>query len=554
MWAAVLGVEHVGAGDSFFDLGGHSLLATQAVSRVREAFRIELPLRAIFSAPTPREMAAVVERARAAGETLASPPLMPAGREGALPLSYAQQRLWFIEQLRESGGAYNIFAGLLLDGEFDRRVLEHAVGEVVRRHETLRTTFALGEGGPVQFVHAARPVRLPVVDLSGLPEPAREAETERLGAEESRRPFDLSRGPLWRVTLVRQGARRHALLFAMHHIISDGWSMGVLIREVTALYTAFSQGQDSPLAELPIQYADYAVWQRSWLRGEALEQHLDYWRRQLEGAPALMPLPLDRPRPAVQTTRGRVRDRLLPATLARELKELSRAESATLFMTLLTTFKVLLRYVSGSDVVVVGTDAANRDRAETQGLIGLLLNQLVLRTNLDGDPTFRELLGRVREVTLEAYARQDLPFDKLVEALRPERDLGWNPLFQVMFGLHSEPAHELKLGDVTFTRLRRESTLTVFDLSFYFAETPRGLACTLRHNADLFEATTAERLSALFECLLHAVVAAPGARLGELTAKLRERDEQLRQAEAARLQEARLRRLGNLKRKPAARA
>jgi non-ribosomal peptide synthetase component F len=233
---------------------------------------------------------------------------------------------------------------------------------------------------------------------------------------------------------------------------------------------------------------------------------------------------------------------------------LSRAESVTLFMTLLAAFKVLLRYVSGGDDVVVGTDAANRDRAETQGLIGLLLNQLVLRTRLDGDPTMRELLARVREVALEAYARQDVPFDKLVEALRPERDLGWNPLFQVMFGLHSEPAHELKLGDVTFTPLRRESTLTVFDLSFYFTETERGLACTLRYNTDLFDAATAERLLALFETLLHALAAAPGARLGELTARLRERDEQLEREKAARLQEARLRRLGNLRRKPTARA
>ncbi|REG14198.1 phosphopantetheine binding protein, partial [Archangium gephyra] len=429
----VLGLERVGARGDFFELGGHSLLATQLVSRVRETFGLELPLRDVFEAPTVEALARRVESESGGEAGAQAPPLKRVPRDGALPLSFAQQRLWFLDQLEPGSAFYNVPAVVKLKGELDVGALERSFEELVRRHEALRTTFRVENGEPVQVISEEPRLAFPVEELSGLPEAEREAEAKRRVEEEALRPFDLARGPLLRTKLLKLGEREHVLVLVMHHIVSDGWSMGLLVRELGGLYEAFSRGKPSPLAELPVQYADYAAWQRQWLSGEVLEEQLGYWRKQLEGAPPALELPTDKPRPAVQSFRGGYRGFQWPRELQDAVKALAKKEGATPFMVLLAAFQTVLARYAGQQDVSVGSPIANRTRAETEGLIGFFVNTLVLRSKLDGDTTFRELLGQVREVTLGAYAHQEVPFEKLVEELRPERDLSRGPLFQVMF-------------------------------------------------------------------------------------------------------------------------
>ncbi|HWS56152.1 MAG TPA: condensation domain-containing protein, partial [Pyrinomonadaceae bacterium] len=382
VWAEMLGLERVGRGEDFFELGGHSLLATQIMSRARKAFSVELPLRQLFETPTVAGLAAAAERALQAGGAAEAAPISRAPRDEPLPLSFVQQRLWFIDQLEPGSAVYNIPAAVRLDGALEAGALERALSEVVRRHESLRTTFAAAEGQPVQVISPPRPLRLEVRDLSRLSAGEREAEAHRLAAEEARRPFDLARGPLFRASLVRLSDDEHVLLVTMHHIVSDGWSLGVLIREVSTLYSAYARGEESPLEELPIQYADYAAWQRARLSGEALDAQLAYWRGQLAGAPPLLELPTDRPRQALQTYRGTHYSFRLPRAMSESLKALGRKENATLFMTLLAAFDVLLDWYTGQQDIVVGTGVANRTRVETEGLIGFFVNTVVLRADL----------------------------------------------------------------------------------------------------------------------------------------------------------------------------
>ncbi|MCY1078492.1 non-ribosomal peptide synthase/polyketide synthase [Archangium lansingense] len=514
IWSELLGVEQVGAGDDFFALGGHSLLAARAVSRLRESFGVELALRELFEAGT---VASIAERIDALPKTaLATPPLVPGPREGALPLSFAQQRLWFLEQLDPQNAAYNDSVVVRVEGVLDVAVLERCLLEVVRRHMILRTTFRSEDGKAVQLISAEARLPLARVDLTDLSGSARSEAVSRLADEESLRPFELVSGPPLRASLLRLGEREHVLLVVLHHLVTDGWSLGVLVREVAALYQAFSAGEDSPLPELALQYVDYAAWQRGWLRGEALEAQLAYWRSQLESAPRSLELPTDHPRPAVRSSQGASRHTVLAPELSQAVKALAHREGATPFMVLLAGFSALLSRYSGQDDLCVGTPVAGRNRTELEGLIGCFVNTLVLRVSLAGNPSFRELLGRARETVLGAFAHQDAPFEKLVEVLQPERDLGRSPLFQVMLVLQEDPLPELSMPGLHLRALEQESRTSKFDLRLILLERAGGISATLEFSTDLFEPATAERMLAHLRVLLESAVREPAQCVQEL--------------------------------------
>jgi amino acid adenylation domain-containing protein len=515
IWSEILRLDRVGRDDNFFELGGHSLLATQVIAKLRSQFEIELPLRALFEAPTVGELSARIEVARGA-EGLIALPTMRTGHGSVLALSYAQERLWFLDQLGLAGSAYNMPAALWLEGDLDIAALELSVGEVVRRHEALRTRIEAVEGQGVQVIDPPGVFRLEVVELFGLGAAEREGQLRRLAREDAEQPFDLAAGPLFRAKVVRLSASEHLALVNMHHIISDGWSIAVFAREIGKLYAAFVTGRPSPLPELPVQYADYAIWQRSWLTGEALAQQVDYWRKQLAGAPVALELPTDRPRPAVQSFAGSSHQFALSSELSTALVALSRREGATLYMVLVAAFSLLLGRYSGQSDIVVGSPIAGRRHRELEGLIGFFVNTLVLRTDLSGNPTLGELLKRVKDVALGAYAHQDLPFEKLVEELQPVRDLSRQPLFQVSFALQNLPHDELDLPGLKLRRLDGEHVTAKFDLSLAVEETAGGLKGQVEYATDLFDATTITRLVEHLCVLLEGIVAAPQVRVSEL--------------------------------------
>ncbi|HEU0054413.1 MAG TPA: condensation domain-containing protein, partial [Longimicrobium sp.] len=442
--------------------------------------------------------------------------IRPRGSDAPAPLSFAQERLWFIDQLEPGSATYNIPAALRLTGALDERALERALGEIVRRHEALRTVFAEVDGSPVQVIAPFGGFTLPVEDLSGLSEADREAAVRRRAGEEARRAFDVSAGPLFRTALLRLGQEEHVLLHTMHHIVSDGWSMGVLNRELSALYTAYREGRESPLPDLAVQYADYAVWQREQLAGEALDRQLAYWRERLAGAPELLELPTDHPRPAVQTDRGASVPVELSPELLERLRALGRSEGATLYMTLLGAFQVLLSKYGGGEDVVVGSDIAGRTRRELEELIGFFINTLVLRTDLSGDPSFRELLGRVKEATLGAYKNQEVPFERVVAELQPERSLSHAPLFQVMFTLQNAGGGGGALPGLKVEGLGAAMENAKFDLSLTLIETAQGLRGTLNYSTDLFERGTVERMVNHLARVLEQVAADADVRLSRL--------------------------------------
>jgi amino acid adenylation domain-containing protein len=547
IWSKVLGVNQVGVHDSFFDLGGHSLLATQAISRVREAFRLEMPLRSLFEAPTVAGLAESVEAAMRAAQGQNAPPIVTVSRTGRLPLSFAQQRLWFMDQLEPGNPAYNIPSAIRLSGEVNIAALERSLNEITRRHESLRTTFVTAEGQPAQIIAPHTPRTLPLIDLSELSESEREAQVGKLVAEEAVRPFDLSRGSLFRIHLLKLEETEHIALFSMHHIISDEWSLGVLAQELAALYAAFRQGQPSPLTEPPIQYADFAHWQREWLQGEALEAQLGYWRDRLGGKFPALQLPFDHPRPAAPKYRGATRSFALSSEVSASLRALSREEGATLFMTLLAALQTLLHRITGQDDIVVGTDVANRNRLATEGLIGFFVNHLVLRADLSGNPGFRRLLRQAREVTLGAYAHQDLPFDKLVSALRLERNPGQTPLFQVLFVFGNPGLPTLELPGLTLSPLRSDLTLSKYDLTLFMSDKGQSIGGLWRYSTELFEAGAIERLCVHFETLLGNIAANPDARLDRLEI-LTEAERQRQDVEGRERREARARKLRSVNR------
>jgi acyl transferase domain-containing protein/NRPS condensation-like uncharacterized protein len=509
----LLGTEQVGVNDNFFDLGGHSLLATQVVSRLREEFALKVSLQNLFEAPTVAGLASLLGRQELADDSnvIARRPQQDTAR-----LSFAQQRLWFLDQLIPGDSLHSMPITLRLHGRLDKQVLERSLNEIVRRHESLRTTFNTINDEPVQTIAANAKLNIRHVDLRGLDESDREAQALQLAIEERQRPFDLTRGPLLRVMLLRLADEEYMLLLAMHHIISDAWSFAVLTREITALYSAFGADKPSPLAELPVQYADFAEWQRNQLQGELLTEQLAYWKRQLEGAPPLLELPSDHPRPAIQSHHGASFQFQLPTKLTDALKALSRREDVTLFMVLLTAFQTLLYRYSGQSDIVVGADIASRNQRELEGLIGFFVNMLVLRSDLSGNPSFTKVLQRVRQTTLGAYEHQNIPFEKLVEELQPVRNAAYSPLFQVVFNFYQDPAEGLDLPGVKISHLETYQDVSKFDLSLFISERKDGLGGFWSYSTALFEASRIERLHQLFETLLQNIVAAPNTRIDAL--------------------------------------
>ena len=453
-------------------------------------------------------------------------PLLAQGREtNVFPLSFAQQRLWFLDQLDPGSPAYLMSATVRFTGPLDIKLLKLSLDEVVRRHEALRTSFANVDGQPVQVIAPPHPLDVPVVDLAELPEPERRAEVRRMAEEEGKTPFDLERGPLLRASLLHLSDQEHVALFTVHHISSDGWSMDVLNREVTTIYEAYKLGQPSPLPELTIQYADFAVWQRQWLQGEVLDKQLNYWKKQLAGAAPLLELPTDRLRPAMQTYRGLVYGVRVSPTVVKGLRDLCRQEGATLFMTMLAAFKVLLSRYSGQDDIVVGTPISGRTRGETEDLIGFFVNSLVLRTKVPDWLTFRQLLKRVREVALGAYAHQDLPFEKLVEELQRERHLSYNPVFQVLFSFQNAQKSQ-ELTGVKADSSGSTSVTSKFDLTMEVLEAGESLIVELEYSTDLFDEGTIKRMAGHYLRILEAVALDAGQTICELPLLSAEEKEQ----------------------------
>lgn len=541
IWQQVLGIPQIGIKDNFFELGGHSLLATQVISRSRKILEVELPIRALFENPTIATFAHQVETGLRESSGVVMPPLQPLSvnmetgiPEGEIETSFSQQRLWFLDQLAPGNLFYNIPVAVKLTGNLDVNALELSINEILRRHSSLRTTFKSAGGKPMQVIHPFQEVSIPVEVIDRIEEKEDEA-LKRLIFSEAQNPFDLETGPLMRTRLItyRDQPDEFVFILVMHHIISDGWSMGIFISEIGAYYSSFSSGIEIKLPELTIQYYDYAHWQREWLRGEVLDKQLQYWVEQLAGQPKLLSLPTDRPRPAIQTSRGDVEKFQISQELSIRVSELCRKEDVTLFMMLLAAYQTLLYRYSGQDDVSVGTAIAGRNLAETEGLIGFFVNTLVIRSDLSGGPTFRELLKRVREVTLGAFAHQDLPFELLVEELHPVRDLSHTPLFQVAFALQNAPSAEkkssifdpslaqygfedrgdqqpvLELPDISMSQLNVNSGTSKFDLTLSMAEGDDTLLGALEYNLDLFDRETIQRMIAHFIALIQEIVAQP---------------------------------------------
>ena len=512
-WSEIFALQQVSVHDNFFEIGGHSLLATQVIARLKEETGVELPLQRFFDSPTIAELAQLLEPLIGTSEIAVpaspgTPPLVRVPRGNPLPLSFAQQRLWFLDQFEPGSAFYNIAVNVALPGALDLHGLRASINDLVRRHEPLRTTFTVIGNEPAQVIAPSLTIDVPLTDLSRLAPDARKAEAERIATVEAQTPFDLQRGPVIRAQVLKLGENDHILLITIHHIATDGWSMDILFRELGALRESHRTGRSASLPELLIQYADFAAWQRQWLTGTVLDQQLSWWKQQLDGAPALLELPSNRPRPAVQSFRGALHTFELPQSLAHAVRTLAEQERATVFMALFAAFDAILHRYSGHDDLVVGTPIANRTRPELEPLIGFFANTLPLRVHIAGDFTFRDLLAHVREVSLGAFAHQDIPFEQLVEELQPERSLAYNPIFQVMVALQNiGTASEDSYAGVP--PLLVTTGIAKFDLTLFLTDTKGVIHCGLEYNTDLFDEPAIRRLAGHLETLLGAAVAEP---------------------------------------------
>ncbi|MEO6238545.1 MAG: amino acid adenylation domain-containing protein [Vicinamibacterales bacterium] len=550
IWADVLAVARVGVHDDFFDLGGHSLLLAGVAARIRDAFQMPLPLRVLFERPTIAALAAAIERARLAPDAALEAPLQRVPRDGGVPLSFGQERLWFADQLEPANGAYNIPRVLRLKGPLDVSALAKGLASIVARHEVLRTAIVDNHGRPGLATRSAADVAIESLDLRDVPAAERASRAHSFSVRETQRPFDLASSPLFRVALVRLGEEEHLLVLTLHHIVGDAWSIGVFMRELVSFYNGYSTGGEVSLPALPVQYADFAAWQRQWLGSAALRTQLEYWRRQLAGAPPVSGLPLDRPHSSERSTRGARELLAIPAEISEQLQRLARASSVTRFMTMLAAFQSLLACLTGEDDVVVGSPIAGRNHPETDALIGNFVNTLVLRLPFAGDPTFRETLRRTREMALGAFANQDVPFEKLVEELRPQRTLSHHPLFQVWFVLQSAPGEREEWRGLSAESLPVDNGTTRHDLQLTLWETAAGLEGAFTYRTDLFSSGSIVRMAEQFNTLLALVVERPDVRLSEARRLLARTGRSHDESIAERLEQASLASLKSIARKP----
>lgn len=512
----VLKLDRVGIHDNFFEIGGHSLLATRIISRVKHTFGLEIEVRIIFEEATAGGLARRIEEAMRAGDKESAPPLVRAPRDENLPLSFAQQRLWFLDQLVPNNPLYNMPGSVRLEGKLDLKVLENVINEVFRRHEALRTRIELEKGLPVQVIDEWEPRRLELEDLTSLSREEKEEEVSRIVKEDVETGFDLSRGPLLRVKAIKLEEEEHVIVLTMHHIVSDAWSMGLFINEIALLYEAFREEKRSPLPELNLQYADYAHWQRRYLNGETLEKHLKYWKRQLGGKLPVLDLTGDHPRPSVPSYLGATKSFSFSAELSHSLRALCKQEGVTLFIAMLAAFKTLLYRCTAEADIVIGTTMANRNRVEIEHLIGFFVNILPMRTNLGDNPRFTELLKRVKEVALGAYTYQEMPFDELVKEIQPERELGQTPLFNIVFGVQNALEAETQLTGLKISPVIAGQEPARNDLMLIVTDGAKALRAGWTYDTDLFEEERITRLHNHFEALLSSIVARPNARLDEI--------------------------------------
>ena len=516
IWSDVLKVERINSDDNFFDLGGHSLLATQVISRINQVFQLSLPLRRLFEIPKISALALEIEKARGEGKANNPPPVMPVSRDQELPLSFAQQRFWFTDRLRRESKIHHIPAGVRFVGKMSLTALEQTFSEIIRRHEVLRTSIGIGQKQAVQVIHPPQRLTIPLIDFEALDPADREAVRQRLSTEQMERSFDLTTGPLLRLAVIRSNAEKHELLMTSHHIVTDAWSTGLLVRELMVSYKAFGAGVPSPLPELELQYADFAAWQRQWFQGEALNEQLAYWERKLAAAPEVLDLVVNRRRASGKKAGYANKSFFLPRSLSDALTTLSRREGVTLFMTLLAAYKALLYRYTGQELICIGSPIANRHRPEIEGLLGCFVNMLVLCTDLSGDPEFRELLSRVREVTLEAYDHQDTPFEMVVDRLQPERVLSRTPLVQTTFTFQNTPLVTLELPHVAISPLSIAPGEVEFEMSVIVHSGMGEIGGLVIYNADLFTTSDVDQMLNHLQMILEQAVIRPECRLREL--------------------------------------